>query len=146
MQRRLNLAAAVIHRPALLLLDEPTAGVDPQSRNSIFEKVFQLRADGCTVVYTTHYMEEAQRVCDRVGIIDHGKLMALDTVDGLIGRHGGKSLVTAQRPDGEYRAETDDPLAELESLLKGGELLRFSVDRPNLEAVFLNLTGRTLRD
>ena len=88
MKRRLNLAIALIHDPPLLLLDEPTVGVDPQSRNAIFEKIEVMRKEGRTIVYTTHYMEEAQRLCDRVGIIDHGKLLALDTVQGLITTHG----------------------------------------------------------
>ena len=146
MKRRLNLAAAVIHRPSLLLLDEPTVGVDPQSRHSIFEKVLKLRDEGCTVVYTTHYMEEAQKLCDRVGIIDRGRLLALDSVNQLIAEHGGKSLVRAERAEGETQLETSQPLVELERLLKEGGLLRLSVERPNLETVFLNLTGRTLRD
>jgi ABC-2 type transport system ATP-binding protein len=146
MKRRLNLAVALIHDPPILLLDEPTVGVDPQSRNSIFEKIEVMRRQGKTVIYTTHYMEEAQRLCDRVGIIDQGRLLALDTVDELIGRHGGKSVISAERADGEIRIEADDPMAELVRLQEGGRLLRFSVDRPDLETVFLNLTGRHLRD
>jgi len=146
MKRRLNLAVALIHEPQLLLLDEPTVGVDPQSRNAIFEKIETLRKEGCTIVYTTHYMEEAQRLCDRVGIIDYGKLLALDSVEGLIAAHGGKSLVIAEKPDGEIRIETDDPMAELAKLNESGKLLRFRVDSPDLEGVFLNLTGRHLRD
>jgi ABC-2 type transport system ATP-binding protein len=146
MKRRLNLAVALIHDPPLLLLDEPTAGVDPQSRNAIFEKVKAMRKEGRTIVYTTHYMEEAQRLCDRVGIIDHGRLLALDTVDGLISAHGGKALIVAEREDGEIRIETDDPLRELATLHRGGLILRLRVDRPDLESVFLKLTGRHLRD
>jgi len=146
MKRRLNLAVAVVHDPPLLLLDEPTVGVDPQSRNAIFDNILSLSAEGRTVIYTTHYMEEAQRLCDRVGIMDHGKLLALDTVDNLIAAHGGKSVLTAERVDGEVSVETDDPLAELNKLQQQGELLRFRVDRPDLERVFLNLTGRHLRD
>jgi ABC-2 type transport system ATP-binding protein len=146
MKRRLNLAVAVLHDPPLLLLDEPTVGVDPQSRNAIFDRILDLRKLGRTIVYTTHYMEEAQRLCDRVGIIDQGKLLALDTVDWLIAAHGGKSVVTAERPDGETRIETEDPVAELARLQSDGKLLRFRVDAPDLEAVFLNLTGRQLRD
>ena len=84
MKRRLNLAVAIVHDPPLLLLDEPTVGVDPQSRNAIFDNILELRKKGRTVIYTTHYMEEAERLCDRVGIMDHGKLLALDTVDALI--------------------------------------------------------------
>ena len=90
MKRRLNLAAALVHEPTLLLLDEPTVGVDPQSRNSIFDSIEALRRAGTTIVYTTHYMEEAARLCDRVAIIDHGKLLGLDTVHGLIGRTAGR--------------------------------------------------------
>ncbi|MFQ6093058.1 MAG: ABC transporter ATP-binding protein [bacterium] len=131
MKRRLNLAIALIHDPPLLLLDEPTVGVDPQSRNAIFEKIEALREEGRTIVYTTHYMEEAQRLCRRVGILDRGKLLALDTVEGLIAAYGGK---TSSWPRGR-RAE-----CELR------QLLRFRVDRPDLEGVFLNLTGRHLRD
>ena len=80
MKRRLNLAAGVLHKPKLLVLDEPTVGVDPQSRNHIFETVKALRADGMTVLYTSHYMEEVQALCDRVAIMDHGKLVASGTV------------------------------------------------------------------
>jgi len=146
MKRRLNLAVAVIHDPPLLLLDEPTVGVDPQSRNAIFENILALRAQGRTVVYTTHYMEEAQRLCDRVGIIDHGRLLALDTVDRLITAHGGRSILIAERGNGEIRVDTDDPLVELLRLQKEGPLQRFRVERPDLERVFLHLTGRELRD
>jgi len=146
MKRRLNIAVAVIHDPPLLLLDEPTVGVDPQSRNAIFENILALRAQGRTVVYTTHYMEEAQRLCDRVGIMDHGRLLALDTVDRLIASHGGRSVLIADRGDGEIRLDTDDPLAELLRLQTEGPLKRFRVERPDLERVFLHLTGRELRD
>lgn len=146
MQRRLNLAIALVHDPLLLLLDEPTVGVDPQSRNSIFEKIEELRQSGRTIVYTTHYMEEAQRLCDRVAVMDHGKLLALDSIDKLIEAHGGKSIVRAKTAEGETSVETDDPVAELRRLQKLGTLENFRVDRPNLEQVFLNLTGRHLRD
>jgi len=147
MQRRLNLAAAMIHDPPILLLDEPTAGVDPQSRNALFENITSLRAEGRTVVYTTHYMEEAQRLCDRVGIMDRGLLLACGTVDGLIAEHGGASTLIADCGGGEeLRIETDDPLSELTRLNDTRKLKSFRVDRPDLEQVFLNLTGRNLRD
>jgi ABC-2 type transport system ATP-binding protein len=146
MRRRLNLVVALIHDPPLLFLDEPTVGVDTQSRNAIFEKIETMRSEGRTIIYTTHYMEEAQRLCDRVGIIDHGKLLALDTVDALIAAHGGRSTIIAERADGEIRLEAVDPMAELVKLQEGGKLLRFSVESPDLEGVFLNLTGRHLRD
>lgn len=109
MKRRVNLAAALMNRPQLLFLDEPTVGVDPQSRNRIFEAILGLRDGGMTLLYTTHYMEEADRLCDRVGIMDAGNLVALDTPEALKARLG-------------------DP------------------DKVTLEDVFLNLTGRRLRD
>ena len=146
MKRRLNLAVALVHDPPLLLLDEPTVGVDPQSRNAMFDKILELKAQGRTVVYTTHYMEEAERLCDRVGVIDHGRFLAIDSVDNLIAQYGGKSVVTAQRSSGELRVESDDPLEECIKLQREGDILSLRVDRPDLERVFLNLTGRELRD
>jgi len=146
MKRRLNLAAALVHDPRLMLLDEPTVGVDPQSRNAILEKILELKSQGRTIVYTTHYMEEVERVCDRVGIIDHGRLLALDTVDGLISKHGGRNVVIAETRQGEQRFESDDPLSDLTRLKDTAGLGRFRVERPNLESVFLKLTGRTLRE
>jgi ABC-2 type transport system ATP-binding protein len=146
MKRRLNLASAILHNPELLLLDEPTVGVDPQSRNSIFESILDLRKQGRAIVYTTHYMEEAERLCDRVGIMDHGKMLALDTVPGLLATYGGKPTLIAKTNGQEVRVETEDPLAELNRLAKLGPIERFSVERTNLEQIFLKLTGRTLRD
>jgi len=146
MKRRLNIAAALVHDPDLILLDEPTVGVDPQSRNSIFEKIEALRAAGKTIVYTTHYMEEAERLCDRVGVMDHGKLLALDTVPALIRAHGGARIVMAHTSKGNIELQTDNPLAELNRLSQTSEIHTFSVNEPNLETVFLNLTGRHLRD
>ena len=146
MKRRLNLAVGVVHDPPLLLLDEPTVGVDPQSRNAIFENILALKRQGRTILYTTHYMEEAQRLCDRVGIIDQGRLLALDTVPRLIADHGGTSALVLQRDGREVRVETDDPVAELSRLATNGGLPPFRLEQPDLEAVFLNLTGRHLRD
>lgn len=146
MKRRLNLAVALVHNPEYLILDEPTVGVDPQSRNAIFENIEQLKKEGCTVIYTTHYMEEAQRLCDRVGIMDHGKLLALDTVDTLIQQYGGNSTIIAEKADGEQKIETQNPIEEIIKLQKETELRGFRVLNPSLETVFLNLTGRTLRD
>src|SRR5262245_20167642 len=145
MKRRLNLAVALLHDPPLLLLDEPTVGVDPQSRNAIFENILALKREGRTVVYTTHYMEEAERLCDRVGIIDQGKLLALDTVPALVERHGGRSTLIVERNGIEERIPTDDPVAELARIGTAG-MERFRLERPDLESVFLNLTGRHLRD
>ncbi len=146
MKRRLNLAAALVHDPDCVILDEPTAGVDPQSRHALLEGVVALKKQGKTIIYTTHYMEEAQRVCDRVGIIDHGRLLALDTIDGLIRQHGGRSRVVTTHGDDEHQFETDDPLGELQRAQERGGLRDFRVERPSLEHVFLNLTGRSLRD
>ena len=146
MKRRLNLAVAVVHDPPLLLLDEPTVGVDPQSRNAIFENILALKRAGHTVLYTTHYMEEAERLCDRVGIMDHGQLLALDTVPKLIDAHGGATALVLGRDGQETRVATADPVAELSRLARDGGLPRFRLETPDLEAVFLNLTGRHLRD
>lgn len=161
MKRRLNLVCALVHDPPLLLLDEPTVGVDPQSRNLIFDRIEQLRGQGKTVVYTTHYMEEAQRLCRRVAIIDNGRILDLDTVPNLIRKHGGKAVVTAElaappdpsvalpdRLEGlSLRFESDDPLEEVTRLKsKGVEYVSLRVDQADLESVFLYLTGRSLRD
>jgi ABC-2 type transport system ATP-binding protein len=147
MKRRLNLAAALIHDPPMLLLDEPTAGVDPQSRNNILDLVRDLASQGRTIVYTTHYMEEAARLCDRVAILDKGRILALGTVHELVESHGGNSVVTVVSGAGaEERIETADPLAEISRVLAGGGARGVRIDRPDLESVFLSLTGRSLRD
>jgi ABC-2 type transport system ATP-binding protein len=146
MKRRLNLAAAVLHDPDLLLLDEPTVGVDPQSRNSLFENILALKHAGKTIVYTTHYMEEASRLCDRVAIVDHGKLLAQDTVPRLLAAHGARPVLVIESPEGERRLETDDPLGALNGAAARGIVTGFRVEHATLEQVFLHLTGRTLRD
>ncbi len=146
MKRRLNLAAALLHDPPLVMLDEPTAGVDPQSRNAILELVRALRDQGRTIVYTTHYMEEAQRLCDQVAVIDHGRLLALGTVDELVSRHGGTCSVSIQSTGGEQKFQTSDPVRELSVRLAQPDVLNVRIDRPDLESVFLSLTGRSLRD
>ena len=169
MKRRLNMAAGLIHQPKLVLMDEPTVGVDPQSRNRIFEMIETLRDQGATIIYTTHYMEEAERLCDRVAIVDHGRIIALDTNEALVrGAFGSSSQVLA-RFDGapetlaawvaerkgrlvESTAEfTIDHPTQIAGLLEsasaaGLELVDVSLRRPNLESVFLHLTGRELRD
>ena len=117
MKRRLNMAAGVLHRPKVLLLDEPTVGVDPQSRERIYQMIEGLKADGTSLVYTTHYMEEAERLCNRVAIIDHGKIIAAGTKDELV-----RATV------GEKRE-----VVMVEKV-------------PTLESVFLHLTGRELRE
>jgi ABC-2 type transport system ATP-binding protein len=161
MKRRLNLAVALVHDPQVIFLDEPTAGVDPQSRNHIFERVEQLRSLGRTVVYTTHYMEEAQRLCDRVAIMDHGKILDLDTIPELLARYGGRAVVKGElvRPPGvgvdlpgdldgsSLRFESDRPLEEIARLSAAGVAFQtLEVAKPDLETVFLSLTGRSLRD
>lgn len=161
MKRRLNLAVALVNDPLVIFLDEPTVGVDPQSRSHIFERIEQLRSSGRTIVYTTHYMEEAQRLCDRVAIMDRGRILDLDRVDALIDRHGGRSVVKAElvRPPGDrsllpapldnlfLRFETDRPFEEIGRLTSAGIAFQsLEVTRPDLESVFLTLTGRSLRD
>lgn len=161
MKRRLNLACALVHDPVVIFLDEPTVGVDPQSRNYIFENIEALKRQQRTIVYTTHYMEEAERLCDRVAIIDHGRLLATDTVPNLIRRYGGKSLIVAEfdppvpelrglsgRVDGAtLTVESDEPLRDVARFGECGAKLRsLRVQQPDLEHVFLNLTGRSLRD
>jgi ABC-2 type transport system ATP-binding protein len=146
MKRRLNLAAALVHDPDLLLLDEPTVGVDPQSRNKVFDSIEALHREGRTIIYTTHYMEEAERLCDRIAIVDHGKLLALGTVKDLIAEHGGPPTLVVRTNGGEQRMQTPNPLAELNRIAAQGTIDEFQMERPTLEQVFLRLTGRSLRD
>jgi ABC-2 type transport system ATP-binding protein len=169
MQRRLNLAAALLHRPRLLLCDEPTVGVDPQSRNAIFDYLQELNRAGLTIIYSTHYMEEATRLCSRIGIIDHGKILALGTIDELLARLPFEEEVrfpaTAEtaalaRELGEQGAtETIDgvhrfrpgpryPMSSFYLLTERHALppRLFTSQRPTLEALFLQLTGRVLRE
>ncbi|MFI5283062.1 MAG: ABC transporter ATP-binding protein [Candidatus Dormibacterales bacterium] len=173
MKRRLNIGIGLLNRPNLLILDEPTVGVDPQSRNAILESVEQLSTAGMAVLYTTHYMEEAERLCDRVGIIDHGKLIAEGTRPELIGMVGERDRVTlaatgeiakalqalkaqpwihsADASDGGLELVVDDARTRLPAILQevagaGVAIKSVEVAEPDLEAVFLHLTGRALRD
>jgi ABC-2 type transport system ATP-binding protein len=169
MQRRLNLVAALLHRPKLLLCDEPTVGVDPQSRNAIFEHLQQLNRGGVTIIYSTHYMEEAERLCSRIGIIDHGKILALGTLDELLvqlpfedeitfpvdpataalaARLAADGEITAVDGTHRFRPRTGYPLSAFFALTESLNLppRLFISQRPTLEALFLHLTGRTLRD
>jgi ABC-2 type transport system ATP-binding protein len=169
MKRRLNMAAGMLHRPRVVLFDEPTVGVDPQSRNRIFEMIEALRDEGAALIYTTHYMEEAERLCDRIAIIDHGKIIAMGTKEELVrGAFGTRSQVLARfggmetaiatwternggRMNGETAEFTVEQATEIARLLEdatraGLELKDVSLRRPNLESVFLQLTGRELRD
>jgi ABC-2 type transport system ATP-binding protein len=152
-----------------MLMDEPTAGVDPQSRNRIFEMIEKLRGEGMSIIYTTHYMEEAERLCDRVAIIDHGRIVALGTKDELVhNAFASRSEVLArfenmddrvaawvkQRGDlfdnGLVRFSVEhatDIAGLLDAAAKAGhELADVSLRKPNLESVFLHWTGRELRD
>ncbi len=174
MQRRLNIAAGLLHRPRLLVLDEPTVGVDPQSRNAILENVEALGGEGVAVLYTTHYMEEAERLCDRVGIIDQGRLIAEGTRRELVATIGERDrielaasgdlvgLAAAARrtldgvdeatvvPGGLHLVGRDGRrlLPRLLELAEqaGVEVTSVEVVEPDLEAVFLHLTGKALRD
>jgi ABC-2 type transport system ATP-binding protein len=173
MQRRLNIGAGLLHRPRLLVLDEPTAGVDPQSRNAILGNVEALGGEGVAVLYTTHYMEEAERLCDRVGIIDQGRLIAEGTRRELVARVGERDRVelgatgdlaglaaSAARLDGVDEAGVvaggvhlvaRDGRRLLPRLLEaaeraGAEVTSVELVEPDLEAVFLHLTAKALRD
>ena len=191
MKRRINIAASILHAPSFILMDEPTVGIDPQSRNLIFEVIEKLHRDGATVVYTSHYMEEVERLCQRIAILDHGKVIACGSLDELIAMTGGKSSVEVEfdPSDREKVGNVADltPLPPLHKVERGsvddvgnriaitslGEstlvlsvedgnavlgsvvaslssagvnVRRVQVREPNLEHVFLKLTGKELRD
>jgi ABC-2 type transport system ATP-binding protein len=179
MKRRVNLACGVLHEPQVLLLDEPTVGVDPQSRERIFTMIEALRAEGTTVLLTTHHLEEAEQRCDRVVVIDHGRVIAQGTVPELIQSTIGsdrRATVRLTRPLPPHATETilacwpaptgglnghadarvlraqiasiaDDLPLLMESISRfGGEVMDVEVQAPNLQAVFLHLTGRELRE
>jgi len=174
MKRRLNLAAALLHDPSVLLLDEPTVGVDPQSRNAIFDNLETLKARGKTLVYTTHYMEEAERLCDRIVIVDHGRVIANDTLTGLYRRLPATNKLFIDLADPQSQRDfrglklvpgvqsveltgnriavwlkdlSDGAAAVLDWLSTAGyRIENVATEKPNLETVFLTLTGRSLRD
>lgn len=169
MQRRLNIVASLLHRPKLLLCDEPTVGVDPQSRNAIFDYLQELNRGGVTVIYSTHYMEEAERLCSRVGIIDHGKILALGKVEELISvlpfedsisfpnTAATAALASQLREHGSlaeqggawvFSPKPDYPLSAFYALTEKADCSPrlFESRRPSLEDVFLHLTGRRLRE
>ncbi len=139
MKRRLNIACALVHDPELLLLDEPTAGVDPQSRNAIFDNLEALKRAGKALVYTTHYMEEAERLADRLVIIDHGRVVAAGTQAALMER-----LPAAPKLTLEIEGTVD--LAALRALPGVGKVRQLAAGPATLEDLFLALTGRQLRD
>jgi ABC-2 type transport system ATP-binding protein len=173
MKRRLNMGIALLHQPRLLILDEPTVGVDPQSRNAILDNVRSLSAKGLAVLYTTHYMEEAEHLCNRIGIIDHGKLIAEGTPRELVGLVGERDRIAlgaagdlpataraltglpgvheASARDDGIALVVDDARRLLPEIIQtaaaaGATVKTVEVTEPDLEAVFLHLTGRALRD
>lgn len=174
MKRRINIAAALVHRPELLIMDEPTVGIDPQSRNHILETVLSLNKEGITVIYTSHYMEEVEEICSRVAIMDHGKIIAAGTTEELRRTVGdadridvGLSETAAASVIDELRGipgvaevtplngtvtvlvkEGHEKVSQVLDVLKraGCRVKSVSIQEPNLESVFLRLTGRALRD
>ena len=175
MKRRINIGVGLLHRPRLLFMDEPTVGIDPQSRRNILDSVKELNRQGMTVLYTTHYMEEAEELSDRVGIIDHGKLIALGTQRELTKLVGEMDTLRLHLNDGDDVALLADGLRSLPEVLQattldhqialivpdaqealppalsksmdlGYKVRSVDIEEPNLEAVFLHLTGRALRD
>ncbi len=173
MKRRLNIAAALMHDPQLLILDEPTVGVDPQSRNAIFDTLERLKAMGRSLIYTSHYMEEVERLADHIVIIDHGKVLADESPAALFARLPSQAALRVELPDSDLQALAEGVRAlpgvarvavggaglDIE-LADGGQALavmawlhaqgcrplHFSTARTKLEDIFLNLTGRSLRD
>lgn len=173
MKRRINIAAALMHEPQILIMDEPTVGIDPQSRNHILSTVKNLNEAGTTIIYTSHYMDEVEFLCSRIGIIDHGQIIAEGTVPELrkiIGEQSELEIVLSKQADGIAgklkqiplisQVKAEDNLVRLitsqpaEALAQAAQvvaqyklsLLSINIKEPNLEAVFLHLTGRALRD
>jgi len=141
MKRRLNLACALLHDPKIVICDEPTTGVDPQSRNHLFDTIRRLHREGRTVIYTTHYMEEVEALCDRVAIMDHGKLLAEDSLEGLL-------RGTEQQTTFQLKVQRGRTVEEVLEILRaaGIEDAELKSSSGSLEQVFLRLTGRALRD
>ena len=173
MQRRLNFGCGIVHHPKVLLLDEPTVGVDPQSRVRLLDLVREQVADGTCVLYTTHYMEEAQALCDQIGIIDHGKLLALGTLDELRGMMGERDILrltgrfdparartavshleqaeVVSADEGSLMLAVEGATRMLPALFSalsdvGAEIQETTLTQPSLESLFIKLTGRELRE
>lgn len=173
MKRRVNIGAALLHKPRILFLDEPTVGIDPQSRRAILDGIKDLNRQGTTILYTTHYMEEAQELSHRIAIMDHGKMIAEGTHEELVKSVGGQATVeltvdhdldrtlatwcavdgvtSAQAEDGRARLLVSDANSAVPRLFEiasrdGIRITGINVAEPNLETVFLTLTGRALRD
>jgi ABC-2 type transport system ATP-binding protein len=170
MKRRLNIAIALLHRPDLLVLDEPTVGVDPQSRNAIFEVLKSLQSQGMTLLYTTHYMEEVEKMCQRVAVMDHGEIVAEDTIAGvkrIIPAQNSVRIELESEPAGPLKLPGDTRLQAMEGTTltleigdltrdlaptlislesQGLRLLAVETKETSLEEVFLHLTGKSMRD
>lgn len=171
MKRRINIASALLHKPKILFMDEPTVGIDPQSRNLIFEVLEKLHKDGMTIVYTTHYMEEAERFCNRIAIIDNGQIIAQGTLDEL--RNSGTMKETIiitflninddlfnkvtgdwkdlKRKENTIHFYTKNVKSDLSKIILkcneiGLDINHIDIQKINLETIFLNLTGKQLRD
>lgn len=176
MKRRVNIGAAILHEPQLLIMDEPTVGIDPQSRNHILQTVKQLNEQGMTIIYTSHYMEEVEYLCTRIGIIDHGKLLAEGSIEQLQQLVGNATTIHIHLED--IVEDEHDLLAKLVAHCEGSSftikesvittlsnepqtvlvrilplleaeritISKIDIQKPNLETVFLHLTGRSLRD
>ena len=169
MKRRLNLAASLLHDPKIILCDEPTVGIDPQSRNAIFDYLESLNSEGKTIIYTTHYMEEAERLCTRIAVIDFGRIISIGTLDDLLNGLEYKQSITItknpvteknilafksfgtilEEPD-KYELQPEDGIVLSDFFKRAEEAgINYSlinIKKPNLEALFLHLTGRSLRD
>ncbi|MBN2054325.1 ATP-binding cassette domain-containing protein [bacterium] len=165
MKRRLLLARALVNSPRLLILDEPTTGLDPQARHLIWDRIRDLRREGVTIILTTHYMEEAAQLCDRLMVVDHGRIVELGAPDELVRRHVGREVLEMWDLDGEQRGWLEGSAGGfeffgnraflygegVEAVLtdlrgRGGRFERFLIRPAGLEDVFLRLTGRGLRD
>lgn len=169
MKRRLNIAVALMHSPKILLCDEPTVGIDPQSRNAIFDTLIDLKSAGMTILYSTHYMEEAERLCDKIGIIDAGKILQTGSLDELLHElpdskkirvnaallsqnsaeaFSGFGTVSKNENILTLEADSDFRLSRFFKWVEdeGLDTNLFQVARPNLETLFLQLTGKKLRD
>ena len=176
MRRRANIAVALLHQPELLILDEPTVGVDPQSRSAILDHITRLAQGGRAILFTSHYLDEAQAICHRVGIVDHGRMIAEDTPAHLCARIDARGVVrvrgaqvgeqwtsalaslpavvaTNRVSDAELEVHLNhgSPARAVAELLRvveenGAEVVTIEVGRPDLEEVFLTMTGRELRD
>jgi len=173
MKRRLNIGVALLHNPELIIMDEPTVGIDPQSRNHILDTVLKLNRQGMTVIYTSHYMEEVEFLCSRICIMDQGEIIAEGSKEELINQIDGArdlklklenydesllakieahpSVVSIEKMDGDIVAKIKQDTQIIKDIVDminehGASIMSMDVDEPNLEAVFLQLTGRMLRD